>query len=467
MTDIARKRGRRDSPIASKGGAHRRGSSPVTHEQYLQQRYFAPLDGLRAVSILLVITAHATDPVFNPLHGAVGVTIFFVISGYLITTLLLREEEQRGHARIKAFYIRRAFRILPLYYVTLIAYIILIGVLHLQAGAQSLWHSLPWYATYQNDLAPRGAGIFGQTWSLAIEEKYYLVWPMVFVVPLLCRLRLTLAASLAALTAAASLWPETRYFAIYTPILLGCVMAIVLDRPTLYPHARRLANTPVALVLIAALIAWDMAFESGSTVHIVFSVLTVLLFPAILVGPRWLATLLSNRVAVYIGTRSYALYLIHRIGKGIADKVVPPGSTSLPHELVHFVLIVAVSLVGAEILCRLVEQPMIRLGRRLASTNRGARTLPAGVEAHVAVPAGHTADDQAREPGEHDSREPINVTPASSWPGAANRDGNRHAVTTESATEPNVGETPNQAPGSASETEIAPMAPGPGSTSAP
>ncbi len=368
-------------------GVHRRTAAPVPHDEYLGRRYFAPLDGLRAVSILLVITAHTTDPLFYRLHGAVGVTIFFVISGYLITTLLLREEERHGRARIKAFYIRRAFRILPLYYVTLISYIVLIGILHLQPGASSLWHSMPWYATYQNDLAPQGAGIFGQTWSLAVEEKYYLLWPLAFSVPVLLRHRLTAAASLATLTAVASLWHVTEYFAIYTPILLGCVMAIMLDNPTLYRHVRRFATTPVALLLIAALIVWDFELENGSDVHIVFSVLIVLLFPAILIGPRWLSGLLSNRVAVYIGTRSYALYLIHRMAKGVVDREVTPGSTAVPHELVHFVLIVALSLIGAEILCRLVEQPMIRLGRRLASTSRGERTVPAGVQAPAVDPA--------------------------------------------------------------------------------
>ena len=208
------------------GGAYRGTLGPASHAEYLGRRYFAPLDGLRAVSILLVITAHATDPLFTPLHGAVGVTIFFVISGYLITTLLVREEERRGHIRIKAFYIRRAFRILPLYYLTLAAYVVLIGILHLQAGASSVWHSLPWYLTYQNDLAPNGAGIFGQSWSLAVEEKYYLLWPLVFVIPMLRRHRLTVAGSLAALTALASLWSATAYFAIYTPILLGCTVGL-------------------------------------------------------------------------------------------------------------------------------------------------------------------------------------------------------------------------------------------------
>jgi peptidoglycan/LPS O-acetylase OafA/YrhL len=364
-----------------RSGAHRRPAGRTSHQEYLDRRYFPALDGLRAISILLVVTAHSTDPLFYRLHGAVGVTVFFVISGYLITTLLLREEERRGHARIRAFYIRRAFRILPLYYLTLIGYIVLIGVLHLQAGASSLWHSLPWYLSYQNDLAPHGTGVFGQSWSLAVEEKYYLLWPLAFVIPVLRRHRLVVASGLAVLTAVASLWHATDYFAIYFPILLGCVVAIMLDNPRLYELARKLASTPVALVLIAALIAWTALFENGSPVHIVFSVLVALLFPAVIIAPRWLGALLSNRVLVYIGTRSYAVYLIHRMAKGIVDRFVAPGSTSVPHELVHFVLIVVLSLIGAEILYRVVEQPMIRLGRRLASTSRGERTVPAGVEA--------------------------------------------------------------------------------------
>jgi peptidoglycan/LPS O-acetylase OafA/YrhL len=365
-----------------RGGSHRRSAVvPVPHDEYRRRRYFAPLDGLRAISILLVITAHTTDPMWNRAHGAVGVTIFFVISGYLITTLLLREEALDGRARIKAFYIRRAFRILPLYYVTLVAYIVLVGILHLQPGASSLWHSLPWYATYQNDLAPpQHIGVYNQTWSLAIEEKYYLLWPLAFIVPVLRRHRLAIASGLVVLTAAASLWHVTDYFAIYTPILLGCVVAIVFDDPQLYLRARRLANTPAAVVLIAALIAWDVAFENGSHVHIVFSVLTAMIFPAILVGPRWLSSLLSNPVAVYIGKRSYIVYLIHRIAKGVVDRVVTPGSISVPHELIHFALIVALSLAGAEVLARLVEQPMIRLGRKLASTGRSDRSVPAGVQ---------------------------------------------------------------------------------------
>ncbi|WP_270888308.1 acyltransferase family protein [Pedococcus sp. 5OH_020] len=373
---------RRETPVQGEDRV------PVPYEEYLGRRYFTPLDGLRALSILLVVTDHTTDPLFGALHGAVGVTIFFVISGYLISTLLLRDEERRGAARIPAFYIRRAYRILPLYYLTLGAYIILVGVLHLQAGASSLWRSMPWFLTYQNDLAPvPPVFVFGHSWSLAIEEKYYLLWPLMFAIPLLRRHRLRVTGSLVVLTAVGSLWSATFYFATYTPILLGCVMALVLHNPSLYTWAARLARTDVALLLIGALIAWELEFENGSQVHIVFAVLTALLLPSVLLGPRWLSTVLSHPVAAYIGTRSYAVYLIHRIAKGTVDRVVGPGSTSIPHQLTHFLLIVVISLLAAEIMHRLIEQPMIQRGRRLASTGRKARTVPVAAPGEGLDPA--------------------------------------------------------------------------------
>jgi peptidoglycan/LPS O-acetylase OafA/YrhL len=124
-------------------------SLSMNYQEFQAARYFPELDGLRALSILLVISIHTTDPLWAPLHGNVGVTIFFVISGFVITTLLLREEDKRGRVRIRAFYARRAFRILPVYCLVLLAYILLIGVLKLQPGANDLWKALPYFATYQ------------------------------------------------------------------------------------------------------------------------------------------------------------------------------------------------------------------------------------------------------------------------------------------------------------------------------
>ena len=84
-----------------------------THEEYLRERYFRPLDGVRAISILLVLTWHVNSSLWAWLSGWEGPSIFFVISGFLITTLCLREESRDGSVSLTAFYIRRACRILP------------------------------------------------------------------------------------------------------------------------------------------------------------------------------------------------------------------------------------------------------------------------------------------------------------------------------------------------------------------
>ena len=92
-------------------------------QRYRDQRYFPALDGLRALCILGVIGSHMTDkPGWAGLSGGLGVNVFFVLSGYLITMLALREERARGHLSLQAFYVRRTLRIFPLYYLALLVY---------------------------------------------------------------------------------------------------------------------------------------------------------------------------------------------------------------------------------------------------------------------------------------------------------------------------------------------------------
>src|SRR5437764_5780551 len=94
------------------------------HQDYLNTKYFGALDGLRCISILMVIGFHCQLTCTRFFHtGQYGVSLFFVISGFLITTLLLREQMTSGQISLKQFYIRRTLRIFPLYYATLIIYI--------------------------------------------------------------------------------------------------------------------------------------------------------------------------------------------------------------------------------------------------------------------------------------------------------------------------------------------------------
>src|SRR5206468_1693138 len=107
-------------------------------------------------------------------NGRLGVAVFFVLSGYLITTLLLREKDRKGRVSLTSFYQRRAFRILPLYYFVLLLYVGLYIVIGFGDRAADLRHSLPWFLTYMNDFRPgvlHGSTPYQQSWSLGVEEK--------------------------------------------------------------------------------------------------------------------------------------------------------------------------------------------------------------------------------------------------------------------------------------------------------
>jgi peptidoglycan/LPS O-acetylase OafA/YrhL len=143
-------------------------------------RNIPSLDGMRAFSVLLVLVGHETSSVLGRLpiglfrNGALGVNVFFVISGFLITHLMLGELDATGWLSLKNFYIRRAFRIFPAYY----AYLAVVGVLSLAHFYPVDWKSLLGAATYTLDYFPMPLPwILAHSWSLCAEEHFYLLWP--------------------------------------------------------------------------------------------------------------------------------------------------------------------------------------------------------------------------------------------------------------------------------------------------
>jgi peptidoglycan/LPS O-acetylase OafA/YrhL len=144
------------------------------------------LDGLRAVAVGLVIFAHfgfllsmpsSVRKLLSPVILNDGVELFFVLSGFLITTILLRERAKTGQVSLRRFYARRAFRIMPAFYAFLLVVGILsaVGVFHVSAADLLLAGVYTW------DYVPRAVPWIQHTWSLAIEEQFYLVWPMLLV----------------------------------------------------------------------------------------------------------------------------------------------------------------------------------------------------------------------------------------------------------------------------------------------
>ena len=202
-------------------------------------RSIPSLDGLRALSVMLVIFMHSTAPfsggwrVFEPLRNAgLGVTFFFVISGLLITKLLLNEIDTSGTVSLGSFYARRSFRIFPPFYV----FLLVIGVLSLLHIEQVGWKSFLYAAAYLWNYAPHAqVEILDHTWSLSLEEQFYLLWPacLFFFKPRTC-LRIAGWATL------------------LSPLLRVATYALV---PSMRDHIDRMLHTRLDAIMVGAFLA--------------------------------------------------------------------------------------------------------------------------------------------------------------------------------------------------------------------
>ena len=179
-------------------------------------QYMPALDGLRAIAIVLVVLFHYpwANQFFegNPVHGGfLGVDVFFVLSGFLITSLLLKERADTGAVSLRSFYARRALRLLPAFGV-LFAFAVVARFAFVQDAQRPSWFGIfgmaAYFANWVQLWAHEPLGpLFGHTWSLAIEEQFYLVFPLVFVG--LSRLRMSrrsIGLTLFAGAVASALW---------------------------------------------------------------------------------------------------------------------------------------------------------------------------------------------------------------------------------------------------------------------
>lgn len=302
-------------------------------------RHFGSLDGLRALSVIAVIWHHTVghDPRLPQLFsaGAHGVTLFFAISGFLITTLLLRENQGGGVIDLRAFYIRRALRIFPLYYAVVFVYVVLVLLVERNSPAgREFIGNLVFFMTYtSNWFVPlEGRVIFYFAWSLAAEEQFYLLWPSVqrFFSP-----RRALAAMLSAISVVIGLqwwaseplvaasWPRWWYQAVVDfplAICFGVVLAYLLHDVRAYRALRWVFGFHDSSAVWAA--ALLLALGWGR------SALAIHLAAALFVGScvyredHVLAPLLRWRPLVFIGSVSYGVYLLHMLVKNVAVRAL-------------------------------------------------------------------------------------------------------------------------------------------------
>ena len=350
----------------------------------------AGLDGVRAIAVTIVILFHLTPG--TTVGGYLGVDLFFVVSGYLITTLLLRERNETGRIRLGAFWSRRARRLLPALAVLVLVCCtaawaiggdVLVGLGLQVLGAatfSSNWLLLAAGSSYFGDSLPE---LFRNLWSLAVEEQFYLVWPLLLVLVLVRmprQLRLVLVGLLAAASAVAMAvlytpadstrvyyGTDTHAFGLAIGAFLA-LLAISWPRRALEwsRAARRLLGAvgPIALLALlgfAVLMPGDAPFVFQGGLVIV-AVLTAVVIAALLVPNTPLARLLDLGVFRWVGKRSYGLYLWHWPVFVLVVSALPDWRRDGASGWALGGIALAISVAAAALSYRFIEQPIRRRG---------------------------------------------------------------------------------------------------------
>jgi peptidoglycan/LPS O-acetylase OafA/YrhL len=322
--------------------------------------YRPALDGVRAVAISLVLLTHLFA---WPKGAGFGVDLFFVLSGFLITTLLLEEREREGRVNLGAFYIRRARRLFPALAVVLALYVPTVLIAHREA-AKELLISVGVAALYSTNIVMGFThwwymGGIAPTWSLAAEEQFYLIWPMLLLLVLRGGKRCATAGL--AVGGGVLVWHAERLahmtnslnrltygpeFRSSIALTCGCLAALLFAR--IQPLARLLA--PLAMIGVVYAVAFPLnRLVEAPTFDVTICVLTAL-FVVAAAQDGAVARMLALRPLPSLGKISYSLYLWH------APVFFIVGVNAYTSPLGTKLLATAISLVAAIASYRFVEQ---------------------------------------------------------------------------------------------------------------
>jgi peptidoglycan/LPS O-acetylase OafA/YrhL len=334
------------------------------------------LDGLRATGVFAVIAAHAVSA--RDLPGDFGPTAFFVLSGFLITRLLERERTKRGTVSIPRFYLGRTLRIFPAYY----AFLLVSYLLDARAGQRwsnaFLVDAVTYTLNYFNAFNGHPTTSLAHAWSLAVEEQFYILWPLVFII-LAARGRRTILVGVGLAALAGIVWRswlilgvnvdvsyvynafETRF----DNLAVGCLLALALEHQRVLAAAEWCGRKSwYPLVTLAFLLMSRTILPGVYHYSIGFTIDALLVAIGIvqllqLSETRWWGWL-EWSVVRYIGAISYPMYLYHAWGASIGRRL--PGDY---HEL-EFLAGVVATIALAAASYHLIELPALRLKPRRA-----------------------------------------------------------------------------------------------------
>lgn len=334
--------------------------------------YIPTLDGLRALAIAMVTASHAFPYSEQPIwaNGHLGVLIFFALSGYLITTHLVRQFDATGRISLHDFYLRRSFRILPSVFVYLTTLLVLATFGLVPFGWNSYRAAVFFYASYVDH-----SWTIGHFWSLAVEEHFYLLWPLLLVV---FGVRTGWRTAIAFVFVVASLRfavdhyhlfgslfrdPDHGNFhtdLVFDTLLWGCILAFVLRRPRTRP-VNAIFSTIIAVAAATVMIA-PPSWKLNQTL-LIAHLLPAVFVGAIAVAPHApIGRFLELGAVRFVGRLSYSLYIWQELF------LQNPGPRL---KLIYaFPAIIVCTLLSY----RFVERPAIKFGRRFMENRM--RTMP-------------------------------------------------------------------------------------------
>lgn len=349
------------------------GSTDAPGSLRRRQSFNPSLEGLRGLAAVLVVLAHTLP---NEGGFTLGVDLFFVLSGFLITRLVIDELTERGTASLRRFYIRRAFRLFPALFVFVVAVLIWTQLLSPGIGVASVhgtvlsslfyvenWHIM-WVAPAATPAFP--ADPASQTWSLSVEEQFYLIWPIILIAA--WRWKGQCAALIVAATGLVLSLAEiyglalfgTTYARVYfgsdtraAELLAGCCITLLWQCGWLPRLPRAASAGAIVAVLAIALVPLPLVYQLFATVA-----LGTLLVAGLAQHGMWP---LTTRTARWLGARSYAIYLWHPFMAAILVYQFHVGN-----GVGMLVCVLLTSLFISDVTYRYIERPLREVGRRLA-----------------------------------------------------------------------------------------------------
>lgn len=374
-----------NSPTGIKFPARVAGSAP---------RRIVELDGLRGIAILFVVSFHyinnqlvdRTDSLSKAIakatsFGWVGVDLFFVLSGFLIGSILIANKSSENY--FKTFYVRRLVRIVPNYFLLLIVFVAIWNLPYFAsnyflAGQQEipLWsYFLMVHNFYMASFHSLGNDALSITWSIGIEEQFYIIFPFIVFFAKRSWLPWILGLLIVSAIGVRSLFEHWIPKYVLLPsrmdgLSIGFLIAYFNYTGALQTHKQKIISS-LTIVLFCVLAACAYLYwrytDLGSSKHTFFAIaFGILVVYALALPKTWFGAILRNRALVWVGTISYSLYLFHYMILGLVHHFT--GQTGIGiadfQDVIFSIVAFALSLFISWTVFNLLEQPMVKIGKR-------------------------------------------------------------------------------------------------------